>query len=389
MPGFVLSDGHNDLAIVVRYLYGNRIYSKNFTDPFEKGGLGFHVDLPRLREGKAGGAFWSAFVECPKNWTDFSDENYAEAVRATISQLDLLQRLQAAYPDYFSQPGNSTTALTAFRKHQLISPLAIEGLHQIGNSFSTLRLYHRLGVRYSTLTHNCHNRFADAAVVTDADGRTVASTPHWGGLSQDGRDVVREMNRLGMIVDLAHVSQNTMLDVLNGDPENHWNGSLAPIIFSHSSAYSVCPHPRNVPDNILHLVKKTNSLVMVNIAPDFISCVPSPDSTSGIPDFYPPNSTIQQVVRHITHIGALIGYDHVGIGTDFDGILSTPKGLEDVSEFPMLVAEMLRAGISDSDAAKVVGANLLRVWSDVDDIAIKLQQIMQPVEDRLEPIKFI
>ena len=303
----------------------------------------------------------------------------------TLSQLDVLRRLRDAYPETFSSPHlNASTAFDAFAVNkQIISPLAIEGLHQIGNSFSNLRLYHSLGVRYATLTHNCHNAFADAALITNPSGKTITAPPHWGGVSDQGRDAVREMNRLGMLVDLAHVSKDTMLDVLGGRPEK-WKGSAAPIMFSHSSAYALCPHPRNVPDDVLQLVKMSNSIVMINFSPDFISCTPS-NSSTGIPDLYPPNSTLHQVVRHIKYIGDLIGYDHVGLGSDFDGILDTPRGLDDVSKFPDLVAELLRSGVSDKDAAKVVGGNILRVWRAVDAVASKMQLAKtKPVEDQIE-----
>lgn len=191
------------------------------------------------------------------------------------------------------------------------------------------------------------------------------------------------MNRMGMLVDLSHVSPDTMRDVL-GISSKPWEGSKAPVIFSHSSAYAICPHPRNVPDDVLQAVKKTNSLVMVNFSPDFISCTAG-NSPSGLPDFYPPNSTLAQVVRHIRYIGELIGYDHVGIGTDYDGIETTPKGLEDVSKFPGLVAELLKQGVSDQDVAKLVGRNLLRVWAKVDSIAAELQKVMDPIEDDIVP----
>jgi membrane dipeptidase len=172
-----------------------------------------------------------------------------------------------------------------------------------------------------------------------------------------------------------------MLDVLGNNKD--WAGSKAPIIFSHSSAYSICPHPRNVKDSVLQLVKERNSVVMVNIAPDFISCVAS-DNKNGLPDFYPANSTLAHAARHILHIGNLIGYDHVGVGTDFDGIMSVPEGLEDVSKYPDLVAELLRNGVSNEDAAKVVGGNVLRVWKDVDAVAAKLQADGElPLEDNL------
>lgn len=242
--------------MLIRYSNKNSIYNDNFTVPFEQGGLLGHVDLPRLKAGKVGGSFWSAFVLCPSNGSDFSNDNYAEAVRQTFSQVDLLTRLAAKYPAVFSAATpNSSVAAAAFdEQHLLISPFAIEGLHQIGNSLATLRLLHSLNVKYATLTHNCHNVYADAALVENASGKTIAAPPLWGGVSKRGEVLVKEMNRLGMLVDLSHVSKNTMLDVLGGRPEK-WNGSLAPIMFSHSSAYSLCPHPRNVQDDVLELVK--------------------------------------------------------------------------------------------------------------------------------------
>ncbi|KAL2351724.1 membrane dipeptidase [Cryomyces antarcticus] len=380
-----LIDGHNDLMILLRYLYKNRIYGSDFKDKFENGGMPYHVDLPRLDRGKVGGAFWSAFVPCPRNGSDFSDGNYAPSVRATLEQLDLFHRLSAAYPKYFTPAPSHRAALHAFSHSHLISPTAIEGLHQIGNSLSTLRLYHRLGVRYATLTWNCHNAYADAALLTSASGDTVVAPPLWGGVSPAGRTLVAEMNRLGMMVDLSHVSVATMRDVLGGSAASkNWTGSLAPPIFSHSSAYALCPHPRNVPDDILDLVRRRGSLVMVNFSPDFISCVPaSAPGNGGLPDIYERNNTLAQVVRHVMYIGDRIGYDHVGLGTDFDGIASAPAGLEDVSRFPSLVAEMLRRGVSDRNAAKVVGRNLLRVWKEVDRVAERLQREMPPVEDQL------
>ena len=287
----------------------------------------------------------------------------------TLSQLDLLRRLTEHYPKAFSSPKlNSTNALANFNSNrQLISPIGIEGLHQIGNSFSNLRLYHSLGVKYATLTHNCNNAFADAALTTNSAGKTIAGPPRWHGLSPFGRLMIQEMNRIGMLVDLSHVSKETMLDALSA--------SKAPVIFSHSSAYALCPHPRNVPDDVLHIVKNNNGIVMVNFSPDFISCTPSPpESDTGIPPFYPQNNTLHQVARHIVHIGSLIGYDHVGVGSDFDGILDTPVGLEDVSKFPDLVAELLKMGLGDKDAASVVGGNVLRVWGEVERLGEKMRR---------------
>lgn len=379
-----LIDGHNDFMIFIRSQYKNHINNPEFKDKFENGGLPQHVDLPRLVEGKQGGAFWSAFVPCPVgNGTDFSDERYAPLVRATLDQLDLFQRLGQAYPKYFSPSHNSSQALKAFKEGKFISPTAIEGLHQIGNSISTLRLFHQLGVKYATLTWNCHNKYADAALESGPNFEPHIAKPYWHGISPAGRDLVKEMNRLGMLVDLSHVSKETMEDALVGRGHGDWTGSLAPPIFSHSSAYAICPHPRNVPDDILQYVKKRNSVVMINFSPEFISCTPS-DEPGGLPKLYPQNVTLHQVVRHIKYIGELIGYDHVGIGTDYDGIGSTPEGLEDVSKFPRLVEELIKEGISNEDAGKIVGRNVLRVWAEADKVAATLQAVQEPLEDDID-----
>ncbi|KAL1837664.1 hypothetical protein VTJ49DRAFT_3540 [Mycothermus thermophilus] len=381
--------GHNDLAIFIRAFYNNHIYNESFSKPFAEGGLAGHVDIPRLRAGMNGGAFWSVFWPCPENGTDYSDENYHSIVQSTLQQIDLLARLRASYPSVFSSPTlTADQALHNFHHHrgQLISPLGVEGLHQIGNSPSILRQFHALGVRYATLTHNCGNRFADAALWERPLRR---AQPVWSGVSPAGRKLVREMNRLGVMVDLSHTSVETMLDVLGvgkvvDGKEEVWEGSKAPVIFSHSSAYAVCPHPRNVPDEVLDAVGRRGGLVMVNFNPPFISCVAVPGREDGLPEFYPANATLQQVVRHIMYIGERIGFEHVGLGSDFDGIETTPEGLEDVSKFPDLVAELLRQGVSDEDAAKVVGGNLLRVWKEVEAVAEEMQRAGEPpLEDDL------
>lgn len=304
-------------------------------------------------------------------------------VQGTLGQLDLFHRLGQQYPKYFTPSTTSAEALKNFAEGKLISPTAIEGLHQIGNSVSNLRLFHQLGVKYATLTWNCHNKYADAALETDEKFSAKIAKPYWHGLSPAGRDLLKEMNRLGMLIDLSHVSQDTMRDALAGNGDGKWKGSLAPPIFSHSSAYAVCPHPRNVPDDILQLVKQRNSVVMVNFAGEFISCKAG-KTADDLPEYVPANATLDQVVKHIRHIGELIGYDHVGIGTDYDGIDKTPEGLEDVSKFPDLIAEMLKQGISDEDAAKVAGRNVLRVWAEADRVAEELQKTMKPLEDDVE-----
>ena len=383
-----LIDGHIDLLILIRMLWGNQVYGSNFTEPFENGGMTGQFDLPRADEGGMGGAFWSAWVPCPANVTDFSDENYATSVRLTLEQIDLFNRLSERYPKYFTLAKTAKEAEHHFYKHKkLISPLAIEGLHQVGNSLSTLRLYHQLGVRYSTLCWNCHNKYADAAVIT-ADGKSFASKPLHGGVSKAGQDLILEMNRLGMIVDLSHVSADTMRDVLGGSPEKGWNGSIAPPIFSHSSAKAICPHPRNVPDDILDLIKERNSVVMINFSPDFISCKEASNSTTGLPDFVEETNTIDHVVEHILHIANRTGgFDHLGIGSDYDGIPTVPKGLDDVSKYPDLLQKLLDKGVSERNVAKIMGKNLLRVWHEVDKVAARLQKTMDPIEDRLSPKK--
>lgn len=342
-----------------------------------------HVDVPRLAAGQVGGTFWSAFVPCPADGSDFSNSNYAESVRTTYEQIDVMTRIQEEFNNVLSVSPNGTTALDEFRDGKVISPLGIEGLHSIGNSLTHLRAFYKLGVRYATLTHNCHNIYADAALVADPAGGVRKADPVWNGVSERGKVLVDEMNRMGMIVDIAHVSQDTMRDVL-GAGKDEWIGSQAPVIFSHSSAHALCPHPRNPTDEIFQLVKERDSLVMVNFFPEFISCTAA-EREDGMPDFYPPNATLSHVANHIMHIGNLIGFDHVGLGSDFDGIESTPEGLEDVSKYPDLIAELLRRGVSDADAAKIAGGNLLRVWKKVDEVALKLQADgVMPAEDDIE-----
>lgn len=309
-------------------------------------------------------------------------------VQATIQQIDLVTRLQELYPSDFSPKVNSSTALAAFRKGQLISPLGVEGLHQIGNSVANLRRFYDLGVRYATLTHNCPNRYADSALWSNPMRKAPS---YWGGVSPEGKRLVHEMNRIGMIVDLSHTSAETQRHVLGGGPDG-WEGSKAPVIYSHSSAYGLCPHPRNVPDDVLRLVRQRDGLVMVNFAPDFVSCTEGgggDGNENGLPDFYPANSTLAHVARHVMYIGERIGYDHVGFGSDFDGIGATPEGLGDVSKYPDLVAELLRQGVGDGDVAKVVGGNILRVWGAVDAVALELQAKGTPsLEDDLPSLKF-
>ncbi|KAF2870359.1 renal dipeptidase family [Massariosphaeria phaeospora] len=379
-----LIDGHNDLAYFLRWAYSHHIYLDNFTTPFETGGLDGQVDLIRLRQGQVGGTFWSIYEDCPKEG-NYSLEYFAKAVPIADAAVDVIHRIHALYPSTFARPSNASDTLSIFNTGRIISPLGLESLHLIGNSFSKLRDFHARGVRYATLTHNCHNIYADAAVFERTTGN-IPAVPLWGGVSPIGRTLVREMNRLGMLVDLSHTSADTQRDVLGGHPEE-WEGSLAPPMFSHSSVFALCPHPRNVPDDVLQLVKARRGVVMVNFWKGFVGCRWPGNGTAvpgQLPGDYTPNQTLSYVVRHIRYIGDLIGYDYVGLGSDFDGVPSAIEGLEDVSKFPNLVAEMLRQGIKEADVRKIVGENILRVWSEVDEVAARLQaEGALPAEDDL------
>ncbi|KAJ5190071.1 hypothetical protein N7491_007888 [Penicillium cf. griseofulvum] len=348
-------DGHNDFPIWIRAFYQNHIYQENFTND---GPLIGQVDFPRLAQGRLRGQFWSVYVECPKTTpTDYSDETYFEILRDTLQQIDLVHRLIRANPETLSFAHSSTDVWEIFTRHpsRIASILGIEGLHQIANSASILRLYHTLGVRYATLTHECHNAFADSA---------TPLIPQHHGLSPAGETLVHEMNRAGIIVDLAHVSYETMLDALNV--------TVAPVIFSHSSAFALCPHERNVPDDVLRLVQENNGVVMVSFYPAYTRC----DD--------PLQASIEDVANHIQYIGQLIGYRHVGMGSDFDGMPAGIIGLEDVSRYPDLVQILLDRGVSVDDLAGVVGGNVLRVMEVVEEVAASMET-EEPLEDNVKP----
>ncbi|KAA8894658.1 putative dipeptidase [Sphaerosporella brunnea] len=354
-----LIDTHVDLPILVRARYNNHIYGSNFT--FREGLKG-HVDIPRMKQGRVGGIFWSVFMPCPKNTSDFSDATYYELVHDTLQQIDLVHRLVDPHSDVLSLAVTSHQATAAHAHGKVASMIGVEGLHQVGNSASIAREYFALGVRYITLTHVCNNKYAD--------GATAPEGAVWNGLSQDGEAMVKEMNLMGMMVDISHVTADTMRDVLKV--------TKAPVIFSHSSAYAICPHPRNVPDDVLQSVKANNGVVQVNFYNRFVHCKPDED---------PKDATLAHVADHIQHIGELIGWDHVGIGSDFDGIDMTPKGLEDVSKYPDLFKELLSRGVTDEQARKVAGENILRVWRDVEKVAQEMQKAgVEPLEDDVAPL---
>ncbi|KAL2913475.1 hypothetical protein HK105_206935 [Polyrhizophydium stewartii] len=326
-----LADGHNDIADKITGLADGAIAHLDLTrlpPPY-------HTDITRLRQGRVGIQAWSAYIPCPSNFTQ-----NAHAIRLTLDRIDLLKRIAAAYPDDFELVGSAAAARRAARAGKIASLIGIEGGHQIAESLTALRMYYDLGVRYMTLTHTCHTSWADSC----------APPPLHHGLTPFGADIVREMNRIGMLVDISHVSHETMRDVVNV--------TRAPLFVSHSSAYGLCANPRNVPDDVLLAMKKHDGIIMINFWPELISCGPT--------------ATIAQVADHIEYISKLVGPKHVGFGADFDGLTELTTGLEDVSTYPKLVAELLRRGFSDADVVAITSGNFLRVLEKTEIVARKM-----------------
>ncbi|KAI5805901.1 dipeptidase [Geopyxis carbonaria] len=351
-----LIDGHNDFAIFIRAYFHNRLSDANFTD----GTLAGQVDFPRLRAGRLGGAFWSVFVPCPAAPAgNHSDAVYYPAVHDTLQQIDLVHRLIAAFPEHLAYTPSAAAVRAAYaaNPHRIAGLLGVEGLHQIGNSASTLRLYHALGVRYATLTHNCHNAYADSVAPAE---------PLHNGLSDAGVAMVREMNRAGVAVDLSHTSPATQAHALRV--------SRAPVLYSHSSAWAIFHHGRNVHDAELHALKANDGVVMVTFFPEFLATRHE-------------DATLADVVEHVVHIGELVGYRHVGIGSDFDGIPFGPKGLEDVGKYPALIKALLERGVGVEEMKGVVGGNVLRVLEAVERVAAEMQsEGVRPLEDVVAPV---
>ncbi|KAF3490829.1 dipeptidase 1 [Arthroderma uncinatum] len=351
LKGTPLIDGHNDLPFAIRRSTNDQIY--NGKVPFETALKG-HTDLPRMRKGQMGGQFWSVFIPCP------SDPNApinfpTYATRDTLEQIDLARRLVDKYSKDLMFCDNPGCAKRAFRQGKIGSFIGIEGGHQVGNSIAALRQAFYAGARYMTITHNCDNAWATAASTVRAGKPDL-------GMTEFGSQLVKEMNRLGMLVDLSHVSHQTMRDVLKI--------AQAPVIFSHSSSYEVSKHLRNVPDDVLKTVAKNNGVVMVTFVRTFVN-VTDPDSVN-----------IDTIVKHIFHIAEVAGWDHVGLGGDYDGTSELPKGLEDVSKYPDLIAKVLENGATDAQVRKLVGENVLRVWTEVEQISKKIQRSgALPVEE--------
>jgi membrane dipeptidase len=372
-----LVDGHNDLPWALRTL-GRPV-------DLAAGVPELHTDLPRLRAGRVGAQFWSVYVPC-----SFTGP---AAVATVLEQVALVRELAERYPDDLQLATTVAEVEAALAAGRVASLMGAEGGHGIDGSLDALRELRRRGVRYLTLTHNRNTPWADSA--TDE--------PAHGGLTAFGREVVREMNRLGMLVDLSHVSPGTMSDALDV--------SEAPVIFSHSSARALVDHPRNVPDSILARLPKNGGVVMVTFVPAFVSqevadwekqadddkkalVATVPDSIERqrridqwLEDHPRPNATLQQVADHIEHVRAVAGVDHVGIGSDFDGVDFTPVGLEDTSKFPALFAELIRRGWSDADLKKLAGQNLLRVFHRAEAVAARLQQTRPPSTKTIEELE--
>jgi membrane dipeptidase len=377
-----LIDGHNDLPWEIRERFKGRLTlidlasdTSKIPPPQDRAAL--MTDIPRLRAGMVGGQFWSVWVPV--------DIKGAEAVQITLEQIDLVKRMAARYPKDLEVAYTASDVRRIHKSGRIASLIGIEGGHQINDSLAVLRQMYELGARYMTLTHTRNTGWADSA--TDA--------PLHHGLTPFGVEVVKEMNRLGMLVDLSHVSPETMQAALAV--------SEAPVIFSHSSARALVDHPRDVPDDILRLVAKNGGVVMVNFATGYVSAarnqwdadraaemtrynsppyvglyIGQPDRANAAlarwdAEHPQPVTTLEQVADHIEHIRQIAGVDHVGLGSDFDGIPDGPRGLENVAGFPTLLVELMRRGWSDADVAKVAGENVLRVMTAAENVAAKLR----------------
>jgi membrane dipeptidase len=363
-----LIDGHND------YPWALREKAQRNPDRLDMSGPqpSIMTDIPRLKAGGVGGQFWSVYVPA-----DLAGE---KAVTATLEEIDTVHRMMRKYPDTFELALTADDVERVFKKGRIASLIGMEGGHSIDNSLAALRMFYRLGARYMTLTHSKNTAWADAA--TD--------DPKLGGLSPFGEEVVREMNWLGMLVDLSHVSPETMADAIRT--------SAAPVVFSHSSSRAVNDHPRNVPDDILRLLPKNGGVVMVTFVPGFLS--PKVAAWTKLQDAEQarlqklhrgdtnavtaslaswtaanpaPRATLGEAADHIDHIRQVAGIDHIGLGGDFDGISSVVQGLEDVSTYPALTAELLRRGYRDDDIRKILGLNILRVMRGAESVAKRLQ----------------
>ncbi|MFL6163956.1 MAG: dipeptidase [Jatrophihabitantaceae bacterium] len=359
---YPILDGHNDLPFALREL--NNYDLDDYPVDVEQ--TQTFTDLVRLRAGGVGGQFWSVYVPCGAG---------AQSVRMTLEQIDFVLRMVARYPDDLALALTAADVTAAFGQGRIASLLGAEGGHSIGGSLAVLRTLHAMGVRYMTLTHNDNTAWADSA--TD-------EAVH-GGLTDFGREVVREMNRLGMLVDISHVAPSTMHDALAT--------SSAPVIFSHSSARAVCDHVRNVPDDVLRTLAGNGGVCMVTFVPQFVS-TDCKDWHAGVlaemvergedPKDWTaheaaaarhaerepaPVATAKQVADHVEHVREVAGIEHVGLGGDFDGCRSMPVDLADIAAYPTLIEELFTRGWSEQDIAALTHRNVVRVLRDAEHVA--------------------
>lgn len=362
-----LVDGHNDLPWTLRETFESDLSRVDL----RKRGATIDTDIPRLREGRVSGQFWSVFIP----------SGLPNPARTQLEQIELARRMIDAYPDTFLLAARAADVEGARRQGKIASFLGMENGQALENSLGALRAFYALGVRYMTLTHGKNNDWADSATDTAAHG----------GLTAFGREVVREMNRLGMLVDISHVSPDVMRQVLDL--------SGAPVIFSHSSARALVDHRRNVPDDVLARTARNGGVVMVTFIPAFVSTetaawgkgletsiftVQTSAEMERLEKEYialhgpAPIATLAQVADHIEHVARIAGHDHVGIGSDFYGSTDEPSGLADVSRFPDLFAELIRRGWSDSDLEKLAAGNVLRVLRSAEAVANRLATSRSP-----------
>jgi membrane dipeptidase len=369
-------DGHNDFPWVVREKAQLDIDKLDLRHDLRHVDASVMTDFARLKAGGVGAQFWSVYVPAPA-----AGQSEGPSVSATLQQIDIVHRLIAKHPTELALALTADDVERLHKAGRIASLIGMEGGHSIDNSLGTLRMMYRLGARYMTLTHSLNTAWADSA--TD--------TAKLNGLSPFGEQVVREMNRLGMLVDLSHTSPATMAHVLRI--------TAAPVIFSHSSARAVTDHARNVPDDILTELPRNGGVVMITFVPAFVSNEvaaharreteqrtkltaelggDAPAVTRALDEWRranpAPRASLLQVADHVDHVKKVAGIDHIGLGSDFDGISSVPVGLEDVSTFPTLLAELLRRGYSDDDIRKISFRNILRVMRQAEAVAARLQK---------------
>lgn len=348
---YPVCDGHNDIAWCIREMVepspvgiNNLDLNVNYKGVLINGPSHrcLHTDIPRLRQGGIGFQFWSVYTP--------SHAVGPIAVQTTLEQIDIVRRMVAKYPETFEMAKSVADVKRIMASGKIASCCGIEGGHQINNSLACLRMFYDLGCRYMTLTHNGGPPWADAAM--SVTGEHLAEAP-LGGLTKFGCEVVKEMNRLGMLVDISHVHHVTMKRALEV--------SLAPVIFSHSSSRALCNHPRDVPDDILEMLKVNGGVIMITFVSDFIAGL-----------FWvrggKVGATVLEVADHIDHVKRVIGIDHIGIGGDYDGCSKLPRGLEDVSCYPNLTAELLYRGYSEEDVGKILCGNILRVMEAAESV---------------------